>query len=166
MNPACPKCSSAVADDPTLWGKVVMCPSCGTSFQFPFPRPNLPDNPFASPQTRVSSVQRPRRRGKSLPHSGPGIAAFVIGFFGFVWMTISIISARNQAMRAVDRSDLESALVGVAAWFFLHALWATLGLALGIVGVFQPDRNRWFAIIGSVLNFIPLVFVLYVLVRS
>jgi hypothetical protein len=81
-------------------------------------------------------------------------------------MTISILAARRMAQRADSIDDLYSALAGVAAWFFLHALWATLGLALGIVGLCQAERNRWFAVIGTILNAIPLLFVLYVLLRS
>lgn len=88
-----------------------------------------------------------------LKHSGFGISSFIISIasvvLAFAMVAVAGIMESNTP-GGVDEDSPEAMMVGLG--IILSALLAVLGAVLGIVGCTLPNRNKIFAILGTVFN--------------
>ncbi len=118
-----------------------------------------------------------------LKHSGLGIASFVlsiVGFLSFIVLTIVIVSLLFQAIditQIVDEygnrlmSDEEivdkiQPYIGYMILYPLLILLSIVGLILGIVALTRPGYKKVFAILGTVFNGLPLLFLALLLLAG
>ncbi|MFB9279096.1 hypothetical protein [Cohnella cellulosilytica] len=111
-----------------------------------------------------------------LKHSGLGIASFVlslVGIVSFVILTIVIMSLMfqaiditqfidengNQLMTEQEILDKFQPYIGYLVLYPLLILVILVGLILGIVALARPGYKKVFAILGTVFNGLPLLFV-------
>jgi hypothetical protein len=93
-----------------------------------------------------------------LPHSGVGIASFIVALFGgFIDAVLIVVAGLIELQHpgAIAPGSSQEALVGL--FFCFGMLMGLVGLVLGIVGVCQVDRKKVFAILGLVLGALTLV---------
>ena len=88
-----------------------------------------------------------------MPHSGLGIGSFIVGILVglFEFMVIILAGLAEASTEGGLNEDSPEAFmigVGVLAGFFL----AFIGLGLGVAAFFQADRNKVFAILGTIFN--------------
>jgi hypothetical protein len=82
-----------------------------------------------------------------LPHSGLGIASFVLALLGFIGAFATFVVAGAMASRGpMDEHQIGTMLVGLAMIFML--LLSLLGLGLGIGGLVRQGRRKLFAWLG------------------
>ncbi|OXS55616.1 hypothetical protein B1A99_23140 [Cohnella sp. CIP 111063] len=111
-----------------------------------------------------------------LKHSGLGIASFVlslVGIVSFVILTIALISLffqtiditqivddnGNRLMSDEEIVDKIQPYVGYLVFYPLLILVILVGLILGIVALARPGYKKVFAILGTVFNGLPLLFI-------
>ncbi|MDH5859186.1 hypothetical protein [Lampropedia aestuarii] len=90
---------------------------------------------------------------QQLPHSGLGIASFIISVIACVVLTISVIAAGiadTSTPGGIDESSWLAGLLGLLMLTMMGAL--LLSLALGIAGWVQHNRKPLFAILGTSLS--------------
>jgi hypothetical protein len=144
----CTKCGTLMqAPAPGTSGA---CPNCGQLFETPAAPDRLPrrDERWGEPESDDAPYARPRHR----PHSGLGIASFIIGLVVVVIVLLMFLLIGVLASSRANRNTAET--MGVMTGLFVcgGALASLVGLGLGLAGVFQEDRNRTFAVIGLILN--------------
>lgn len=97
----------------------------------------------------------------SAPHSGLGIASFIIALVTGTLLVIAMVFAGIMAAAAGgDVDDEAPAMIAVGCFIILGVLAHLLGLGLGIAGLVQRDRRRVFAALGMVLNGVAVLGVL------
>jgi hypothetical protein len=98
-------------------------------------------------------------------HSGFGIASFVIalaaGALEFVLIAIAGI-LETTTPGSMDENSPLAMLLGVVMFGGLFLV--LMGIIFGIVGLFQRDRKRIFALLGVIFGCLVIVGVLFVLV--
>jgi len=126
------------------------CPNCGQLFETPAvsDRPLRRDGRWDEPEAGDAPYGRPRH----LPHSGLGIASFIIGLVVVVIVLLMILLIAVLASNRANRNTAETMGVMTGIFVCVGALASLVGLGLGMGGVFQEDRNRTFAVIGLILN--------------
>ena len=88
-----------------------------------------------------------------IPHSGLGIASFIIALVGaaiFVCAMVFIVFHMAQMGGVVNEQAPEAVLSGLSMCGGL--VLNIVGVVLGIAGLFQPNRKRLFAIMGLAFN--------------
>jgi MFS family permease len=110
---------------------------------------------------------RRRRRREALPHSGLGIASFIIAIFSvlmIVTMFVIIIGLMGdrQQMPKPDRKDPNVAIVGMFGCG--GCALSLIGAILGLVGLLLPDRKKVFAILGFIFNLLVVGFVVFLVI--
>jgi hypothetical protein len=93
-----------------------------------------------------------------LPHSGFGIAAFIMAILVGVFVFLLIVVAgilTTQAGGDLDEESPEAMVLGLA--MFAAAGLDVIAIILGIIGLCLPGRNRLFAVLGTVLGGLVLV---------
>jgi hypothetical protein len=98
-------------------------------------------------------------------HSGLGIASFILscisGFCLFFTIFVAgIIEASNQG-ESNDNTSLLM-LVGFSVLAFLFV--ALIASGLGIAGLIQKDRNKIYAVFGTIFSASAILVTLYILV--
>jgi hypothetical protein len=85
-------------------------------------------------------------------HSRLGIASSVLSLWGFVafFLFIIYIVLHSSTGTKDDENQLAYVLIGIFA--IVSLLITLVGIGLGIAGIIQKNRNRFFAIIGLVFN--------------
>jgi hypothetical protein len=95
----------------------------------------------------------PERRYRPLPHSGFGIASTVLGvIMGVAVFGLLVIAGimETNTPGGIDEESPQAIVLGV---LIIGSLVLSLvGLVLGLVGVFQPQRNKIFPGIGIGVN--------------
>lgn len=131
-----------------------------------------PDGETPPPQNGTAS-------GKAEPdsHSGLGITSSIIAGSALLLFVISIIclmTANLDVLATVIHDQMtdeeltrvmldETPLLIVGTFLLLLASFLTfIGAALGLAGLFQPDRKRLFAILGTLVNGVCVLFFLLV----
>jgi hypothetical protein len=93
------------------------------------------------------------------PHSGVGIASFVLGLLSLlsvIGMFAMVASMVSQAQRSrVRPEDPELAMAGCTV--IAAGVLALVGAILGLVGVNQQNRRRAFAVAGLIINVLVLL---------
>lgn len=103
-----------------------------------------------------SGPETPGRRA----HSGPGIVSFILSILMVVLFVGIIAAFAAKASDAIDelgQVDIEKLQNETSFVFYgLGMLGAIvgniIGLVLGIIGLAQKNRNKLFAILGTVFN--------------
>lgn len=111
--------------------------------------PNQYHDPYASPQ---SHQQWGKPSGHN-PHSGMGIASFimaiVVGISAFALIVIAGV-IEMQTPGGMDEESPEAIIIGLGIFGVIGL--NLLGVGLGIAGIVQPDRNKIFAYLGLAAN--------------
>ena len=107
-----------------------------------------PSQPFHDYGPSPSATYGPAQK-----HSGLGIASFVLGIVcGLSMFALFGVAGYMETTTpgGVDEQSAEAIALGLG----IMALMAghAVGLTLGIVGLCLPDRQKLFAILGTVLN--------------
>jgi len=95
---------------------------------------------------------------RELRESGTGIASFLIcllaalAFFGAIGYAIFL---QSQQQGELDEESPQVLMLGGV--FILAVVFNIIALILGLVGIFQPDRKRVFAILGTVFSILLLL---------
>ncbi len=114
---------------------------------------NEPQQPYASPNSYSWQDQTPQFSAQK--QSGLGIASFVLamlaggGILGAILLA-GVLAANDPA--AVQENQGLIILIGLAV-MAMGGL-SFIGLALGIAGLFWPERLRLMAILGVLFNFL------------
>ncbi len=90
---------------------------------------------------------------EELKHSGLGIASFCISIAAgvFIFFTFVIAGAIEATTPGgMDEESVTAVLVGLALITFLFASLVSLGLGIG--GLFQKERKKVFAILGTIFS--------------
>jgi hypothetical protein len=146
----CTRCGTSL--DPPPPGRPAACPRCGQVFETPdASRPQGPP-PRRDPAHRdlggYGRGEDPFDRVEKLPHSGLGVASFLIGALVIVIDLLFVVLAL-----VAGQSD-SAVVFGRLAVIFncLGAVTALVGLGLGVPALFQEERNRTFAVLGVGAN--------------
>ncbi len=83
-----------------------------------------------------------------LPHSGLGIASFILTVFAGVSIMVSVIAIIVLALENPVMPERNPQVMGAACGVMVSLFPAAVGGLLGLIGLFQPNRNRLFAILG------------------
>jgi len=88
-----------------------------------------------------------------LKHSGAGVASFIISLVaGLAMMIVLIVAGVLGASSggALDQNDPTTMMIGFGV--ICDCMLFVVGAVLGIVGLFQGDRKRIFAVLGLIFN--------------
>lgn len=105
--------------------------------------------------------------GIPLKHSGPGIASFVIGLVGFlghlvtfVLMSLVLNNSIELLGSSISREELaiHPAFVLGSLVFLVCLILNLIGLILGIIGLALKNRRKVFAVIGTILSGLLILF--------
>jgi hypothetical protein len=95
---------------------------------------------------------------RELPHSGPGVASFILGLLsGFAVLCVLVLAGvlAMQAGGDIDEESPEALLVGGA--LLVSLLVALVGAVLGGVGLAQRHRKKIFAVLGLCFSLLVLL---------
>lgn len=86
----------------------------------------------------------------SLPHSGMGIASFIISLVAGVCLlvTFGIAGAAESQPGGLNEESLMAGVLGLL--MLLAALAQVVALGLGIAGLVQAGRSKIFGVLGTV----------------
>jgi hypothetical protein len=94
-------------------------------------------------------------------HSGTGIASFIISLVMGVFILLLILVAGVAQASIGDCKDTEMA-EGIFGVLILGCLFGNLvGVGLGIAGLAQKDRKHVFPILGTTINAVTVVGMLF-----
>ena len=86
-------------------------------------------------------------------HSGLGIASFITSIaaaiFTFILLVIAGVTGASTP-GGIDEESIEAVIIGLFLFAFLFLCLIALGL--GIAGLIQKDRNKIFAILGTIFS--------------
>lgn len=88
----------------------------------------------------------------AVKHSGAGIASLVVAVLAGLWLFIMLIIAgvvENATPGGMDEESAEAILIGLG--MMASGAGGFVALCLGIAGLVQPQRQRVYPIIGSLL---------------
>lgn len=91
-------------------------------------------------------------------HSGLGIASFITSIVSGISIFLLIVIAGVMEASTPEGIDAESVGAVVVGLFLFAFLGTTLvALGLGVGGLVQKDRNKTFAILGTVFSAVAFV---------
>lgn len=138
------------------------------------------DEQFANPnQKTFTPIYDPA--GGPMKHSGLGIASFVlsmVSIVSFIVLTIVIVALFTQAIdftavvdadgnRLMTDEELIEKIQPYIGYLILYPLLLVLvliGLILGIVALAKPGYKKVFAVLGTILNGLPLLLVVLMMI--
>ncbi|EGN76467.1 hypothetical protein A28LD_0210 [Idiomarina sp. A28L] len=92
------------------------------------------------------------------PHSGLGLGSFYTSIVSGIILIILIVSAGYLEASSPGGMDEESSAAIVIGLLMLLSLAASLiALGLGISGLFQKEKKKIFAILGSLISALIIV---------
>lgn len=94
------------------------------------------------------------------PHSGPGIASFVVALLAGILMIMMVVAAGVMESQPGGIDQESPLFVAVVLAFLVGAAMTLMGLALGIAGLFQARRIRTFAIVGTLISVMEMLAVI------
>ncbi len=87
----------------------------------------------------------------SLPHSGLGIASFIVSLVaGFDMLAIVGIAGVAEATQAGGLDETSPAAVGLGLLLLFTVPAQLVALGLGIAGLVQSGRSKLFGVLGTV----------------
>ena len=91
------------------------------------------------------------------PHSGMGVTSFIMALLtGTVTVATMIVAAIMGAQKG-PLQGRDPAAVTIGLTIIGSGILSLVGAVLGVVGLFQPDRRTFFAILGIVFNLLVVV---------
>jgi hypothetical protein len=103
------------------------------------------------------------RIAKDEPHSGPGIAAFIISLVtGFLYVVFIVIATTIQMNNPGANDHPAQALAGCG--ILCTIVVNLVGVGLGIGGCCQTHRKLLFAILGLIFNGVQVLGILLLMV--
>ena len=137
----------------------------------------IPDEPRFEANPVFEEAQAPiQEKPEKLKHSGLGIASFILALasgltfiIGMIMSVMSVMGDNGIISSTMDPNNVEAiesammnsdAMVGimVAGFIIMFAgLLSFIGLVLGIIGLIIKNRKKVFAIIGTIMNAIPVI---------
>ena len=90
---------------------------------------------------------------ESRKHSGLGIASFILAIFaGFTAFALVVTAGVLEASTpgGIDDESPVAIIIGLSLFAIIGV--NLLGIALGVAGIFQPNRYRTFAVLGILFN--------------
>jgi hypothetical protein len=113
----------------------------------------------------------------TIKHSGLGIAAFIIAAaaiaFVFIGMILIIgvgaatIQEIAEGTMTEDELITQAPMLIIGVLFFMFAVFAAfIGGILGIVALVQKNRKKLFAILGTIINWLIVLFVIFSMVTG
>jgi len=112
----------------------------------------MQDNPYGA--TFYTQPSAPAE----LKHSGVGIASFVLSMLSGVSLFVLFGVAgymESQSPAGMSEDDPTTMLLGVA--LIAAAMAQFLAFILGVVGLFQPNRKKIFAILGTIFSLLAIL---------
>ncbi len=113
-------------------------------------------NPYAAPVSlrKSSDVDRDREPNSSeLKHSGIGIASFVIAIVAAVGILATVgIAGYLEASIPGGIDDDSPRMLAIGCSVIVAAGLELLALPLGLVGLFQRERKKVFAVLGTAIS--------------
>ena len=110
----------------------------------------MPVSPYRPPAAPVAD---PRDDGAKRRHSGLGIASFVIGCVSAVLILVLLVVAGvMEASTPGGMSETSPAAIAIGLMLFLFVFLSLVGLGLGIAGLFQSERKKVFAVLGTIFG--------------
>ena len=112
----------------------------------------MQDNPYGA--TFYSQQSAPTE----LKHSGVGIASFVLSLLSGIGLFVLFGVAgymEAQSPGGMSEDDPTTMLLGVA--LIAGGLGQFLAFILGAVGLFQPNRKKIFAILGTIFSLLAIL---------
>lgn len=92
----------------------------------------------------------PAQWSAPLPHSGLGVASFIISLMASVLLCVAFITLGAIEMDAPGSLDEDSAVLGFIGLLMLFTGMAQLvALGLGIAGIVQTGRQKIFGVLGT-----------------
>ena len=91
-------------------------------------------------------------------HSGIGITSFIMSIAGGVLTFILVVIAgvmEASAPGGMNEESVGAVLVGLCLFGFMFLCLVALGL--GIAGLCQQDRNKIFAILGTIFSAMTII---------
>ncbi len=91
--------------------------------------------------------------GPQEKHSGIGIASFIAGIVSGMAMFLLIVIAgiiEESSPGGIDEESPIAIVVGLFLFLFLFV--ALVGVGLGIGGLIQNDRQKLFAVLGTIFS--------------
>lgn len=150
---SCPACEKCLKAPDSVAGKASRCPNCGQrvvvpAFESREELDNGEDIIISSVATKTGNV--------SYPHSGPGIASFIISMVMLVLGLFSllldaVLSSRIHLRRDEDTSSEITAVLFICSIPIL----SVFAFVLGIGGCCQSRRRKVFAILGLIFSLAP-----------
>lgn len=123
-----------------------------------------PLNPYASPRRNEPLLPPLVAERMEPPHSGLGIASFVISILSGVLIFFLIVIAGVMEASTPGGMDEESVGAIVVGLFLIGFLFTALvALGLGIGGLVQRNRKKIFAILGTVFSGLTIVGTLFIM---
>ena len=99
------------------------------------------------------------------PHSRLGIASFIISIAAGILIFMLVVIAGVMEASAPGGMDEDSPAAVMIGLFIFALLGASLvALCLGIAGVLQADRNRVFAILGTLFSVGSFLFTIFIMI--
>ena len=98
-------------------------------------------------------------------HSGFGVASFIISIsVGLLMFLLLVIAAIMQVSTpgGMDRQSIQAILVGLSIIALLF--FDIVAVVLGIVGLFQKERKKLFAILGTIFSSATVMFVIALII--
>ncbi len=100
-----------------------------------------------------------------LKHSGMGIASFIISIIGSVSMFVLFALAGAMEASKPGGMDERSTQVVVLGLLIIIILFANLvAVGLGVAGLFQKERKKVFAILGTIFSGITVILTVALLI--
>jgi hypothetical protein len=95
-----------------------------------------------------------RRYRRSLPHSGPGIASFVVAILAGLLIAAMFVGAIGLAIaHGPNARDMPKQWLMVIGFAALGGMGiAFFGAILGFTGLVVPERKKIFAVLGLIFN--------------
>ena len=112
----------------------------------------MQDNPYGA--TFYSQQSAPTE----LKHSGVGIASFVLSLLSGIGLFVLFGVAgymESQSPGGMSEDDPTTMLLGVA--LIAGGMGQFLAFILGAVGLFQPNRKKIFAILGTIFSLLAIL---------
>ena len=115
----------------------------------------MPISAYRPPNAYVAD---PRDDAVNTRHSGFGIASFVIACVSAVLIFVLLLVAgviESSTPGGMDEQSPVAIAIGLAAIVFVFL--ALVGLGLGIAGLFQSERKKVFAVLGTIFGLITVL---------
>jgi hypothetical protein len=115
----------------------------------------MPISAYRPPNARVAD---PRDDVAKMRHSGLGIASFVLACVSTVLILVLLVVAGvMEASTPGGMSETSPAAIAIGLLLFLFVFVALVGVGLGIAGLFQSERKKVFAVLGTVFGGVTLL---------